>query len=154
MCTCVQTLRSPPPPPHYLQLNNVTSQREIDELLDEDRYLAIVNACGWPPTKLLTPKNKAEFLNGLIYQEVVTKREPAIAAFGKGLELLGVLTLLRQHQQVMRGALVYYPNKLSAQEFCNLVKSRPPLGRQKLQIYRWFLDYVHDRDTDGMLQIC
>lgn len=124
----------------------MSSQSEIDELLDQDQYLAVVNSSGWPPTKMLTLKNKAEFLDGLV---LVSKREPAIAAFGKGLELLGVLTLLRQHHETMKAALVYSPTKLSAQEFCNLIQSKSPLGHQKLQVYRLFIDYVHDRDTTG-----
>ena len=55
------------------QLDDVTSQEGIDKLLDEDRYMAVVNSSGWPPTKKITVINKTEFLDGLIRQELISK---------------------------------------------------------------------------------
>lgn len=129
------------------------SQEEIDEILDEHRYMAIVNASGWPTTKMLTPSNKAEFLSGLIQQEVVYKRDSAIAAFGRGLELLSLLTLIRQHPEELRDALVYSSKKISSEDLYKLIISKPPLGGQRLQAYRWFMEYIWSRDAIGMLQI-
>ena len=33
-----------------MQLNSATSQSEIDQMLDEEKYLGVVNASGWPCT--------------------------------------------------------------------------------------------------------
>ena len=125
---------------------------KINELLEDDKYLAIVNSSGWPPTRLLTMANKAEYLYGLIHQELVYRRESAITSFGKGLEHLGICTLIQKNYFVMKPAFVHVSKKLSGEDFANLISSncRPPLGRQRLQTYQWFLQYVRDRDTAGM----
>lgn len=102
---------------------------------------------------MITPKNTAEFLDGLIHQELVYKRDAAISAFGRGLELLGLLTMIRQYESEMKDAFVYNPaNKLTAEMFVGQIMSKPPIGRQKRQIYRYFIDYIHDRESIGMLQ--
>ena len=44
-----------------VQLNIALSQEDIDAILDEDKYIAIVNSMGWPPTKMITPASKVEF---------------------------------------------------------------------------------------------
>ena len=137
-----------------MQLNNLSSQAEINQLLDEDRYLAIVNSSGWPPTKMLTLTNKAEFLNGLIHQELVSNREAAITSFGRGLELLGMLTMIRQHEGEMKSAFVYSSSRLTADDFCGLVKSKPPItSTKRRQAYQWFLEYIRNRDQDRKLAI-
>ena len=66
----------------------MSDQEGINQLLDEEKHM---NASGWPTTTLI---NKAEFLEGLIKQKVVNKRDVQITAFGKGLEQLGLLILV------------------------------------------------------------
>lgn len=134
------------------QLNSTCSQSGIDSLIDEDKYLAIINSSGWPPTKVLTPRNKAEFMNRLIQQELVSKRDAAISAFGRGLELLGILTIIRQHEATMKGAFVYSPSKkLTSEIFLSLIDSKPPIGRQKRQVHQCFMEYIRERDSVGTL---
>ena len=65
--------------------------------------MAIVNSSGWPITRQLNLKNRAEFLEGLIHQELIVKRERMITAFGQGLEHLGVLSLVRSNCKVSLG---------------------------------------------------
>ena len=65
---------------------------EINELLENDKYFH--GYSGWPPTRLLTMANKAEYLDGLIHQELVYRRESVITSFGKGVEHLGICTLI------------------------------------------------------------
>ena len=88
-------------------------QQGISKLVDEERYIAIVNSSGWPPTRVIAPNNKVEFLEGLINQEVLKKREAQIAAFGKGLEQLGLLILLRKHSESLRPVFVHTSSKES-----------------------------------------
>lgn len=119
--------------------------------MNEEKYLAIINSSGWPPTKMLTPQNKAEFLSGLIQQELVVKRECAILAFGRGLELLKMLSIIRHHDVELRDAFVYNcTKKLTAETLISLIHAKPPIGRKRRRTYYWFLDYIRDRDSVGM----
>ena len=70
--------------------------------------MSIANSSGWPPTRRITPASKAKYLEGLILnQEVIDKREMQITAFGKGLEQLGLLTLIRKHPETLRPVFVH-----------------------------------------------
>ena len=65
------------------------------EINENDKYFH--GYSGWSPTRLLTMANKAEYLeylDGLIHQELVYRRESAITSFGKGVEHLGICTLI------------------------------------------------------------
>ena len=63
-----------------IQLNMISDQERIDKLVDQE------NSSGWPLTKAITPFNKTQFLEGLVTQEVLTKGDVSITAFGRGLE--------------------------------------------------------------------
>ena len=133
-----------------MQLNKSSSQDEIKNLLDQDKYLAVVNSCGWPPEKFITLANRIELINGLIEQELVHKRERVIAAFGRGLEALGMLALIREHPCEFKQAFVFQKQPLTAKMFTGLVISKPPLGKRKLRLYQWFMQYIQDRGSTGM----
>ena len=133
-----------------LQLDTLSTQEGIDGLFGEDRYMAILNSSGWQTTKRLTPSNKSEFLDGLVRQELLVKREPQINAFGRGLEMLGVLTLIRQHWKEMRDSFVFCKNRiLTAEVFLNAIVGIAPAEGMKKITYDWFIKYVKDRDTLG-----
>lgn len=142
---------------HYnvpLQLDNLTSREEIDCLLDEDKYMAIVNNSGWPTTRVLTLRNRVEFIDGLIRQNLITSREAAITAFGKGMELLGLRSLIQRHWSELREVFVFSnQQQISATQFLHLIVTKLPSDedKQQVQAHRWFMDYVHERDTMGML---
>ena len=60
-------------------------------IIDDPRYGGVLNSSGWPPTKPINTITKSEFLQCLIFNEVVQKRQPAVQAFCRGLDLLNVL---------------------------------------------------------------
>ena len=65
---------------NILQLDNATSQDDINDIIDDPRYMAIVNSSGWPTTKSITTASKSEFLQQLTLNEVILKRQHAIKA--------------------------------------------------------------------------
>ena len=130
----------------HIQLNNVSTQVELDDLLDEERFSAIVNASGWPTTKRLTIRNKAEFLDGLVNQELLLKRGTQISAFGRGLEFLGVLSAIRSHWEELKPAFVHTETMLTAEVFCCAIKSPPPSRKT----YDWFIQHLKECDICGM----
>ena len=91
--------------------------------------MAIINTSGWPPTRAITPGSKAKFLERLINQEVIEKRESQITAFGKGLDQLGLLTLIRKHPETMKPVFVQSTTNvtsITAETFLGLVSSEVP----------------------------
>lgn len=53
--------------------------------------MAIINSSGWDFTRVINLKSKGDLVQGLIFEEVVGKRERQLAALRKGLRYLGVL---------------------------------------------------------------
>ena len=71
------------------------------------RYAAILNASGWPITKSVTPVSKSEFLQSLLFSEVILKRQRAVQAFCIGLDHLNVFKLLKHNVEVMRPVFLF-----------------------------------------------
>lgn len=146
LCYCINACLC-----YYIsQLNETQTQDDIDQLLDQDKYIAIVNSSGWPTTKMLRPTNKAEFLDGLIRQELIIRRGKAIDAFGRGLEMLGLQSLIRRHSEEVKRAFVSHETCLTPDMLLNLIPLKTPQHMLDVQAYRWFLLYIGDRDTTGM----
>ena len=126
----------------------MSDQEGINHLLDEEKYMAIVNASGWPTTKMITVINKAEFLEGLINQEIVNKRDVQIAAFGKGLEQLGILTLIRSHPETLRPVFVHKCTEatITAEDFLGLISCSHP---DNATMCKWFINFLKSGDTGG-----
>ena len=90
---------------------SATTQHEINKLLDEPGYLAIVNASDWPSTLLLTLSNRTEYLNGVVIQEVMQMREGAIKSVCTCMEELGLVTLTRELPEIMKQVFVHSPHR-------------------------------------------
>ena len=54
-----------------LQRDNAISQDDINDIIDDPRYMAIVNSSGWPTTKCITTISKTEVLQQLVLNEVI-----------------------------------------------------------------------------------
>ena len=60
--------------------------------------MALVNASSWPPTQAITMSSKATLIQELLYyEEVIGKRVSQIADLRKGLEHVGLVTLITRH---------------------------------------------------------
>lgn len=110
--------------------------------------MSLINASGWNTTKCINSSSKHEFLHLLIKQEVILKRLPAMDALEKGLEQLGVVTLLRQHPNKLKELFVYSSSALTADMFVQLMAQCNPLEmpNDHLQAYKWFLEYIKERE--------
>ena len=67
----------------------MSDQEGINHLLDEEKYMAIVNASGWPTTKMITVINKAEFLRVLSIKKLSTRGMYKSQLLAKVLSSLG-----------------------------------------------------------------
>ena len=66
------------------------TDEQLDEVLGEEKYMTIINAYGWDPTKFIPLSSKNMLLHKLMHQEVVQKRDQQI------LQIRGLITL-RDH---------------------------------------------------------
>lgn len=106
--------------------------------------MAVINSTGWPITKRLTPVNKAEFLDGLIKEEILLKRQTMISAFGRGMQQLGVLSLIRNHFDELKDTFVFNASQqLTPSKFIGLIESKVPDKSCERRVYKWFLQYIH-----------
>ena len=127
---------------------------EIDCLLDEPSYLAVVNTSGWPSTLRLTTSNRAEFINGIVMQEVVQKREGAMKSVCAGMEELGMVTLMRCHPTVMKKIFVHTSHQFDSKCLKALiVVDQENLKDEEHTTLQWFWKYIESRDNPGNLQL-
>ena len=69
--------------------------------------MAIINSSGWSLTSEITLQSKHDLIQGLIYDEVVGKRDRHIHALRRGLQRLGVLDMLKQYPNQTRQLFLY-----------------------------------------------
>lgn len=106
-----------------VQIDNAQTEEDIDSILEESENMSIINSSGWPVTQQITLANKTALLQGLIFDEVIAKRQDHIAAFQKGLEKLKVMALVIKHPQQMRKLFVYSDEILDADQLLSLIET-------------------------------
>ena len=143
-----------------LQLDHAESTGRINEIIDDARFTAILNSSSWPLTKCINTTTKNDFLQCLIFGEVIQKRQPAIWAFCRGLDLLSLHKLLKENTNVMRPAFLYDESKLvTAYTFIGLICMPRSSDEAKAMIYDWFIEYLwedscREASLEQVLQLC
>ena len=111
-----------------LQLDHASTVDETNKIIDDPRYVGILNSCGWSTTKCINTTSKTEFLQCLIHNEVIHKRLGAIQAFCQGLEHLHLVRLLQQNVDIMK--LVFLCSNqeqtLTSEAFISLISTPKP----------------------------
>ena len=132
-------------PSLIIQIDAATTNVELDNIVDEPKFLSLINASGWNTTIPINSATKNEFLQKLIHEEVLLKRLPAMDAFSKGLETLGVITLLRKHSQ-LKELFLHVHKELTADMFASLTETPVPTEVEHTKIYKWFLEFIKARE--------
>ena len=128
-----------------LQLDNANSQDDINDIIDDPRYMAIVNSSGWPNTKSITTVSKSEFLQQLILNEVILKRQHAIKALCRGLDCLNITKLLQENSDLMKPVFLYDANRpLTPEILVRLVSTPKPAEERLGKVYDCFFQYLTD----------
>ena len=130
-----------------MQIDNAQTEKDIDSILDESENMSIINSSGWPVTQQITLANKTALLQGLIFDEVIAKRQDHIAAFQKGLERLEVMELIRKHPQQMRKLFVHSDETLNADQFLSLIET-PQTTPVTHQTWVWCKEYIVERSKE------
>ena len=66
-------------------MDGANTEADIDEVLDNPSSMSIINSSGWDITVPINIQTKDRLIQGLIYEEVIGKRERQITALRKGL---------------------------------------------------------------------
>ena len=137
-----------------LQIDASTSQSEIDEIIDDPRYLSIVNSSGWPTNRCITMQSRSAFLHGLIVGEF-SKRVNLMKYFARGLDTLKVFNAVKRNPVLMRHLFVYNEDGvLTLEKFVQCLRTKRPTDEEKGKVYDWFLEYVHRKGAAGVLMLC
>ena len=129
-------------------MDSADSLDNINEIIDDPRFNGVLNSSGWPMTKCIKLSTKSEFLQCLIFNEVVQKRQLAVQSFCKGLDHLNVHKLLKQHKDVLRPAFLYdHQATLTSDTFIDLISTPRPSHEISAKIYDWFVEYIRESHT-------
>ena len=88
------------------------------------------------------------------------KRQPAIKAFSRGLDLLSLNRLLKENPELMKPAFLYDNSKVvTADMFFSLICTPRPTDKNKAIIYDWFMEYLQkdshrEASLEQILQFC
>ena len=89
------------------------------------------------------PANKLSFLQYLIHDEVIAKREQNIKAFCHGLDSLSIGTLIKMHPDVMRSLFVAQKdNVITADIFFSLMSNDLPKNENEERAINYFKEFV------------
>ena len=93
-----------------MQLDNATTDNQIDNLLDLPTNTFILNASGWSITENVTVEKKYTLIQHLLIDEVITKRRKNLQAFCLCLQSLGIDFLMHVYSDLMKEIFVHSDN--------------------------------------------
>ena len=109
--------------------------------------MAIINCSRWPVTKPVTMNTKTELVQTLLVEELLNKRLDNIRAMKRGLTVLGFVDMCQTNLSLTSPLFLYTPKEFLAVDFLNLVSKQLPLSRRQQDAYRWFINYIHEREN-------
>ena len=125
-----------------MQLSDAADEEKIDQLLDKPSYSFILNNCGWSITEPVVPSNRFRFLQHLVYDEVITKRENNLKAFFRGLNSLQVGDLIKAHPDLTKSLFVVKSSQLTYEKFLSFVSSPRPQDPSRARAFDFFSEFV------------
>lgn len=128
-------------------MDSANTSEAIDDIVDEN--IAIINQSGWDPTAVITVSNKAEIIQGLLLDEVITKREQNIRALTRGMDHFGILSLLLKYPDKFAELFTHTERNLTAEDLKKMIiLSNPPKTQAESSAYQYFLDYLDARENE------
>ena len=122
---------------------DASTTEEINAVIDKPVNMYIVNGCGWSITQPILPTNKLSFLQHLLLDEVIMKRERNLKAFASGLNVLGLADVIKVHPQLTRKIFVMESAEpLTPAQFLGLIGSVCPEIEEQVQAYQFFIEFV------------
>ena len=125
----------------YLQLDNATTEEEIDTLFDKPSYQMILNSSRWSIIEAVDNSNKCLVQQQLILEEVLIRREANLQAFSRGLDVLGVAKMIQNYPDLLRLLFVAHNCTITSAKFKDLVQSSP-IDSEEERAYQLFIEFI------------
>ena len=138
-----------------MQIQNVTTVQELQELLVDDKFAFVVE-CGFlKPATSVVMGDIADLVHTVFLEYVILRSTQEIAQFRDGLEALGIATLIQQHPLPLKKLFLHdHTENVTAQYLSDLLKPVfSPHGHNQREdeeavILNWH-DYL--KDVEGVL---
>ena len=72
--------------------------------------------------------------------------------FANGLSVLGLYDAICSHPNELQLVFVHKGGKLTTVAFLGIIKSPKPDDEKKSQAYDWFIAYIKERGSQGLLK--
>ena len=130
----------------FMQIEKAQSNEEIGSIVDEPDNLAVLNGSSWNVIDPVTMRNKHSFVQRLIDEEVIVKRERNLKAFRQGLQAMNFLSLVVKFPSLMQPFFVAAESfrPLSPDEFFKLAEVPCPENQSEDIAWLYFKDFVTD----------
>ena len=139
-----------------LKLDDATSDEDIDLLLNEPKYMALVDSSRWSATTAINVSMKSSLIQGLIVEEVIGKRRGQMENLRKGLAKFGsMLSICQRYPQKCKTLFVYSEREVLYTDFLKLMA--PIHDDRHSEVLQWFRDYLKAREkekTGAKLTVC
>ena len=122
-----------------------TTPQQVDNLIEKEGSVAIINSSKWPSTKAITNLTKHSFLQNLLVEEVIRKRDDNILSFRRGLDMLDFVSVVQRFPKQCRELFIYEETFLTAAKLQCLITTRRPEEKKQRQAYDFFFTYLEDR---------
>lgn len=94
-------------------------------------------------TDTIVPANKLRFLQNLIHDEVIIKREQNLKAFCRGLDSLSIGRLIKKYPDTMKSLFVAQKeNVITADKFLSLMTNDLPKNENEERAISYFKIFV------------
>ena len=123
-------------------MTDASTEDEIDSIIDKPVNSCILNGCGWCITTGIVPSNKLYFLQHLLLDEVISKREKNLKAFLRGLDVLGIGEIVKRHPAMAKKMFVMEDIPMTPDAFMKVVASLQPKKAEEIVAYGFFKDFV------------
>eukprot|EP00794_Sanderia_malayensis_P020918 gene20918-22972_t len=125
-------------------LNACVSSEDIESCLENDTNCSIMSLSHWPSEVPITLSNKDSLIANIIEHEIVWSRQQEIDEFCKGLGILGLLRIIREHTEQCKEMLFFNKElEIDVAKFQNLLEkaSQDEGSFAEQQAYAWLIEF-------------
>ncbi len=136
-------------------LEVVDDKPSIDDVLEDnascEAFWALINASHWPIEKKIDDQNVSMLVQHLLENEIIYSRKLEIDSFAEGLDVMGLLKIVRQNPSSCRDLFCYNTEmSMTAEKFISQMLLKEPTHNSEEQSYDWFLKYVNSSSEEKL----
>lgn len=122
---------------------------QIDVILDDDKYMSIINSSNWPTTRVINCTTKYELLQHVIENEVFHKRRIAMSCVARGLDRFGLKALIKHNMKQLVDHIVTARESLRAETLLSIMKCETDGEERHERALDFFKTYLHAREGES-----